>query len=305
MNKLRCAIVIPTYNGGELWRESAKNIEKYFSGLVIVIDSGSRDDTVNIAEASGFEVYKIASSDFNHGATRNYGVSLAASRCEVVVFMTQDAILQDENSIPEFINLLESNDKLAAIYGKQIEHVTANPVATHARRFNYSDNGYIVDKSRAKKMGLKSVFMSNSFAAYRVSIFQKIGGFASHTILCEDMLFAATALREGFEVGYQPHSIVRHSHNYSPVEEFKRYFDIGVFHTDQAWIGQSFGGTGSEGVKFIKSELVYLISKAPFYVPLAITNNFAKILGYKIGKKYKKIPVSIIKKLSMHKLYWH
>ncbi|HBZ3253573.1 TPA: rhamnosyltransferase, partial [Klebsiella pneumoniae] len=48
----------------------------------------------------------------------------------------------------------------------------------------------------------------------------------------------------------------------------------------------------------------YLLKSAPLWIPLALINNFMKILGYKIGQNYKKLPLSIVKKLSMHKRYW-
>ncbi|WP_034460040.1 glycosyltransferase family 2 protein [Buttiauxella noackiae] len=301
---MRSAIIIPTYNGGLLWKKVAQSINKHYKGPVIVIDSGSTDNTINIAENNGFEVYRIKPEEFNHGRTRNYGVSLASSKCDIAIFLTQDAILQNDEAVSGLVEMIQDDDKLAAVYGKQLPHDDANPLATHARYFNYADSGYILDEKNAKALGLKSVFMSNSFAAYRVSTFQEIGGFANNTILCEDMLYAATALSSGFKVGYQPNSRVQHSHNYSAVEEFRRYFDIGVFHMDQSWIGQRFGGAQSAGSNFIRSELTYLAKNAPYYIPLALINNSAKLLGYKLGKKYNLLPRGIVRKLSMHKKFW-
>ncbi|MHA0974014.1 glycosyltransferase family 2 protein [Enterobacter ludwigii] len=306
MNNLHSAIVIPTYNGGILWKQVADSIREFYHGRVVVVDSGSTDQTVPYAQECGFEVYQIPNQEFNHGGTRNYGASLVADTSDIVIFMTQDAILQNDKSIKNFIKLFEENDTLAAVYGKQLPHDDANPVATHARIFNYSDHPYIVNEASAKisEIGIKAVFMSNSFSAYRLSLFNKIGGFANNTILCEDMLFAANALVAGMKVGYQPLSSVKHSHNYSPIEEFKRYFDIGVFHCQQAWIGKRFGGTKGEGAKFIKSELRYLLKNAPHYIPLAFMNDFCKIVGYKLGKQYLRLPLVSVKKLSMHKRFW-
>jgi rhamnosyltransferase len=94
---------------------------------------------------------------------------------------------------------------------------------------------------------LKTVFTSNSFAAYRISTFIELEGFPDSTILSEDMFFAAKSVMAGYSVAYVSDAIVRHSHNYSTLEEFKRYFDIGVFQTDEPWIKQNFGGAGGEG----------------------------------------------------------
>ena len=62
-----------------------------------------------------------------------------------------------------------------------------------------------------------------------------------------------------YKIAYIADAMVKHSHNYSLIEEFKRYFDIGVFHADQQWIRNNFGGAGGEGKTFLISELLYLI----------------------------------------------
>jgi rhamnosyltransferase len=63
--------------------------------------------------------------------------------------------------------------------------------------------------------------MSNSFSAYRLSIFNEIGRFPSNTILCEDMYYTAKAILAGYKVAYVADAVVKHSHNYSPIDEFK------------------------------------------------------------------------------------
>ncbi|MGO3447037.1 MAG: glycosyltransferase family 2 protein [Kluyvera intermedia] len=304
MNNLRTSMIIPTYNGGCVWKNSADSISKYFSGKVLVIDSGSKDSTVENAEKVGFEVISISSSDFNHGGTRNLGVDKVAAESDIVFFMTQDAILNDGQSINNVISMFAADDKLAAVYGRQIPHDDANVIARHARYFNYPDNGYVVSRESGKNLGIKAVFMSNSFSAYRVSVFQKLGGFASNTILCEDMLYAANALSAGYKVGYAANAIVKHSHNYSAQEEFSRYFDIGVFHQEQSWIRRDFGGAGGEGKKFILSEFNFIIKSQPTFLIKAFINNGAKFLGYQLGKRYKQLPLTVSKKFSMHKKYW-
>src|SRR5690606_21821348 len=96
-------------------------------------------------------------------------------------------------------------------------------------------------------LGLKAVFSSNSFAVYRLSVLRELGGFPERVILSEDMHLAARAVMAGHKLAYAAQAAVRHSHNYTPLQEFRRYFDIGVFHTEQAWIARTFGGAGGEG----------------------------------------------------------
>ncbi len=297
-------IAIPTYNGGGLWHQTIKNITQYSPAdvFVHVIDSSSKDDTASLASEAGFDVLTIAGDDFNHGGTRNLAVKEYIDDYDVVIFLTQDAI-PESGFIEEIISVFDDED-VASAYGRQLPHLNANPIARHARNFNYPTKGYVADKTSIAKMGLKTVFMSNSFSAYRLSVFKKLGGFPSDTILCEDMFYTAKAVMAGYKNVYAANAKVRHSHNYTPIEEFKRYFDIGVFHTDQPWIRDNFGGAGGEGTKFIISELKFLIANGISWLPLAMINNFMKIVGYKLGQNYKKLPKVIIKKCSMHKRFW-
>lgn len=298
-------VAIPSYNGGGIWKKVVSEIKKNAptNTFVHVIDSSSTDDTAAVARDAGFDIVTIGGHEFNHGGTRNLAVYKFNNKYDIVIFLTQDAI-PEPGFIDNIITVLK-DPSIACAYGCQLPHIDANPIATHARYFNYPSKSYICGNDDVPKMGLKSVFMSNSFSAYRLSVFVEIGGFPSNTILCEDMFFAAKALLHGYKVAYVADAKVRHSHNYTPIEEFKRYFDIGVFHVCEPWIRNNFGGAGGEGKKFIISELSFLLNKNPLWIPLAIINNSMKILGYKLGQKYKYLPRSWLKILSMHKKYWN
>lgn len=301
---IKCLLAIPTFNGKDVWKESVAAINKYIPKNIIVqiVDSGSTDFTVDIASEVGFRVRKIPSSEFNHGGTRNLIVSEYLNDYDIVIFLTQDAIPQDgffEKIIDAFKDPL-----VACAYGRQLPHKNANPIAQHARHFSYPQKSIVYTKESIPFSGIKTVFMSNSFSAYRLSIFKELGGFPSNTILCEDMFFTAKAILAGYKSAYVADAMVRHSHNYTPLEEFKRYFDIGVFHVDCPWIQTEFGGAGGEGKKFILSEMAYLVKHGANWLPVAMLNNCMKILGYKLGKNYKKLNKTTILKFSMHKKYW-
>lgn len=296
-------IIIPTYNGGGIWKSTVVQLDMFrLNDKITVIDSLSTDDTAVLADQMGFHVHTIQTKDFNHGGTRNFGVQLSQG-ADIVIFFTQDAILNNQESILNIIKVFD-DPNVAVAYGRQLPHLDANPIATHARLFNYKDQSYIAGLNSKRTMGIKTVFNSNSFAAYRVSTFNEIGGFPENTVLSEDMYFAAKAVLSGYKIAYVANAEVRHSHNYSPIEEFKRYFDIGVFHHDESWIRKEFGGAGEEGKKFIISEFRYLLKNAPFWIPRACITNFFKILGYKLGQNYTKLPQKWLPKISMHKRYW-
>lgn len=302
---MKCILAVPTYNGNNLWKDTVEAIVKFIPPqvLVHVVDSGSIDQTLQISKNSGFKTTSISSSDFNHGGTRNFCVNEFIEDYDIAIFLTQDAVPQ-EGFLEKIIEAF-NDPSVACAYGRQIPHYDANPIAQHARAFNYPQKSTINDLSSVPTVGLKSIFMSNSFSAYRLSVFKELGGFPSDTILCEDMFYTAKALNAGYKSAYVSDAIVRHSHNYTPLEEFRRYFDIGVFHVDNQWIQKEFGGAGGAGKKFIYSELNFLIKGNVHWIPLAMINNFMKITGYKLGKNYQKLNKNIVRKFSMHKRYWN
>jgi rhamnosyltransferase len=154
------------------------------------------------------------------------------------------------------------------------------------------------------KFGIKTAFMSNSFAAYRRDALEKVGGFPEHVIFAEDMYATAKMLLMGWRVVYAGNAKCRHSHNYTIVEEFERYFDMGVFHAREPWIRQHFGGAGGEGMRFVKSELHFLGLRRLHVWPSAILRNAVKLLGYKLGQQDAKLPIGLKRKLGMYKRYW-
>ncbi|HFI1788288.1 TPA: glycosyltransferase family 2 protein, partial [Escherichia coli] len=293
---MKACLIIPTYNGGEVWKKSANNIALYSKIQphdVYVIDSESEDDTVQVAKAHGFNVKIIEGASFNHGGTRNQAITDNGVVYDVAILITQDAIPLDG-----FVNKILSafeDPLVACAYGRQLPHENANSIAQHARFFNYPAKSVVNTKENIPEYGIKTAFTSNSFCAYRVSIFNLLGGFPDNTILSEDMYYAAKAINAGYKVAYVSEAQVMHSHNYSPIEEFKRYFDIGVFHATEYWIKKDFGGAGVEGKKFIISEIKYLLHKNLTLIPKACINNFMKILGYKLGQNYKILPKNAVK----------
>ena len=177
-----------------------------------------------------------------------------------------------------------------AAYGRQLPHPEATPIAAHARLFNYPPCSETRTLADVPRLGLKTCFVSNSFAAYRVQALREVGGFASDLILAEDMHLAARLLLAGHAVRYQAEAVVYHSHNQSLVEEFQRYFDTGVFHAQQTWLTERFGGAGREGLKFLRSEILHLLRHAPWRLPEAGLRTLLKALAFRLGRGHARLP---------------
>lgn len=301
---MNIGVIIPTYNGGDLWQQSASVIMGSLlnDAIVLVVDSSSIDLSAAIAYDLQFNIVHISPLEFNHGSTRN----LAAKKltgCDILIFLTQDAILDSSDALAQIVASF-ADPAVAAVCGRQLPHDDANPLASHARQFNYPSESCVKSAADIPKLGIKTAFMSNSFAAYRSKVFFELGGFPENTILAEDMYLAARMVQAGYKVAYCAEAAVRHSHNYTPWEEFRRYFDTGVFHACEPWIQDQFGGAGGEGMRFIRSELSYLWKQAPLWIPRALLTSACKLLGYKLGQKYRRLPWAWRHRFSMYKAYW-
>ncbi len=304
VNRLRLSILIPTLNAGESWMavlEGVKN-QSIFIPKKIIIDSGSTDATVEIALDYGFEVKRISKDDFNHGRVRQQLVDLS-DNTDICIFLTQDAILATNDSIKNLVEAFNDPD-VGLAYGRQLPHKNATILETHARLFNYPEHSFVRSYRDKYHLGFKVFFCSNSFAAYRKSALKVAGGFPSHSIMGEDALVSAKMLMERFKIAYVADAAVYHSHSYSTIAEFKRYFDTRVFHEQNSWLIEDFGKPTGEGVRFLRSEIKYVIRHDLKSIFKSITSLGAKWLGYKSGKYYNRLPYPMLLKLSMHKHYW-
>lgn len=301
---MKVSLVIPTYNGGSLFEKCLKSIanQDLTFAQKLIYDSSSTDSTVDKGRQHGFDVTVIEQSEFDHGGTRSR--ALESVDADIVVFMTQDAILANEYAISELVNTFQDN-LVDAVYGRQIPHDDANLLATHARISSYGTEDYSVSIKDDFPGGFRKAFMSNSFSAYRVSKLRALGGFPSKLILGEDSYVAAKILLNDRKVAYKSSAIAKHSHNYTITDEFKRYFDIGVFHKTQSWMLEALGKVEGEGVKFALGQITFMYrEKAYFGVIRSLLMSAAKFIGYKLGKNYNHFSTKINIKLSMHKGYF-
>jgi rhamnosyltransferase len=298
------SLIIPTLNAGPQLGELLANLSRQSlpPQEIIVIDSASTDGTAECARDHGCVVRSIARSDFNHGGTRNLAARIATA--EVLVFLTQDVLPADHRSLETILQPLD-DPKIAAVCGRQLPRPDANPLASHARFFNYPSASEVKTHADIPRLGMKTAFLSNSFAAYRKSVFWEMHGFPDDAIFGEDMMLAARLILAGYGIAYEPSAAVFHSHNYNPVEEFKRYFDIGVLHARESWMQKRFGRAGSEGARYVRSELRYVRTFGPCWIGRSLLSSMIKLAGYKLGKAERFLPRSMKQTLSMNTTYWN
>jgi rhamnosyltransferase len=298
-------VIIPVRNGGVRWREAADALRSAVTDVsqVAVVDSASSDGSDQVALERGFELLRIPVESFNHGRTRQEAVERFCSGRRIVIFQTQDAVIENASSLAWLLRQFESPD-VGAAYGRQLPHHGARPFEAHAALFNYQPESDIRSLADADRLGIKTAFLSNSFAAYRIEALRQAGGFPDHLILGEDAYAAMRMLMAGWRVSYCAEARVRHSHDYTIRQEMQRYFDFGVMHAQIPELLRTFGAPEGEGLRFVLSELSYIGRVAPLQLPQVPLRNVLKYFGYRLGRGFARLPAAWRSHLSMTKGYW-
>ena len=173
------SVIIPTHNAAAyLGAQLDALLAQTVAAEIIVIDSGSEDDTVAIAGRYGerVKVMEIPAGTFDHGGTRHD--ALAQSKGEFVCFLTQDALPVGPTFLEELLRPFAAED-VAAVYGRQVAYSDAPAYERLTRAFNYPSQPRTWRETDIPRYGVKAFFFSNCAAAYRRSAYEAAGGFAA------------------------------------------------------------------------------------------------------------------------------
>jgi polysaccharide biosynthesis protein PslC len=302
----RISVIIPTRNGEKTLFQllSQLALQSVKADELLIVDSSSNDQTVVIAKEFGAIVSVIPLEEFDHGTTRS--MMAAQAKGEILLFFTQDAVPASLDVIEKLIAPFKKDASIGVSYGRQLPNQDASLFAAALRAFNYPANSMIREFSHRSKLGLKTVFVSNSCAAYRKSCLHKIDYFRGGLIFGEDTCAAGRLLEKGYKISYAAEAAVYHSHNYSLIQEFRRSFDIGVLHSSESWLLKTYGRAEGEGIRYVKFELFKILEQKKLYLlPVFFFRNLAKYSGYKLGSMYENLPQGLIPRLSMNSAWWH
>lgn len=297
-------VLIPVYRPDGKLTELLKRLkmQNYPIHRVILMNTEEKHFP---AELTGIwdrvEVYHLAKEEFDHGGTRDRGVRM--STADLVVCMTQDAMPADETLIEELVKPFDDPEVWAA-YARQLPNEDCREVEKYTRSFNYPEQSMVKTKEDLDRLGIKTFFCSNVCAAWRREKYLELGGFVKHTIFNEDMILAGTMIKQGGKIAYCAKAKVIHSHNYSVFQQFHRNFDLAV---SQTMYPEVFGGirSESEGIKLVKKSLSYCIKIGkPWLMIQVVTQSAGKLLGYKMGQRYRSLPMWLILRCTMSPSFW-
>ena len=209
---MNCSIVIRAYNEAQhlprllegIRQQTVKDVE------IILVDSGSTDDTVPIAESYGAQVVRIPSAEFTFGRSLNFGIQAATRELVAIASAHVYPVYPDwlERLLRPF-----DDEQVALVYGKQRGMETSKFSEHRIFRQWFPD----VDVPRQD-----SPFCNNANAAIRRSLWEKHPYDETLTGL-EDLAWAKWARDAGYAISYAAHAEIIHIHNETPRGIYNRY----------------------------------------------------------------------------------
>lgn len=232
MNAPFVSIVLPTRNGAATLSGVLDAIARQrvaFEFEVLAVDSSSTDGTAELLSGRVNRVVSIAADTFDHGLTRNLGVTQA--RGELIVLLVQDAEPASDLWLAALTAPLVADDRLAGTFGRQLPRPNASAITRHyLQRWVASSEvpRTVAVANRAELEALDPMAQvdlcafDNVCSCIRRSIWQA-HPFHS-TPIGEDIEWAREVLLAGYRLAYVPQGVVIHSHDRPARYEFVRTF---------------------------------------------------------------------------------
>ncbi|GAB3930504.1 glycosyltransferase family 2 protein [Larkinella terrae] len=211
---MTCSIIIRAFN------EEA-HIGKLLNGIkqqetqtdleVILVDSGSKDNTVRIAESYGAKIVRIRPEEFSFGRALNIGCEQASG--EILLFASAHVYPVYTNWIDQMLKPFE-DAKTALTYGRQIGNQSSK----------YSEQQLFAKWFPAVSNYNQQIpFCNNANTAIRRSLWQELPYDETLTGL-EDLHWASEILQRGYKIAYDADATIVHVHEETPRKIFNRYY---------------------------------------------------------------------------------
>jgi rhamnosyltransferase len=228
----KVSVVIPTFNAGPGFEELLRKLDTQegdFEQEVVVVDSGSTDGTAELAARHGAILHSVSKASFDHGATRDLGISLSSG--EYVALTVQDAVPLDERWLAVMVENLQNDGRIAAVYGRHVPRPDAG-VMTRALVGNLAVAG---SERREQEIRDTAQYLSLPPAQKRrVAAFDNVSSCLRRQVweefpfgeadFAEDLRWGKRVVEAGYKIVFEPRSVVVHSHERGALYDLRRHY---------------------------------------------------------------------------------
>lgn len=222
------SIVIPTKNAGDQFSVllSAAKKQKGLQAIeIIIVDSGSTDSTVEIANAFGAKVIKMPPERFSHSLSRNLGADESSGK--YLFFTVQDALFPSPTFLYELLAALKDNDVGAvscAEFPREDVDLFYSVLLWHHYKFldvdrqdrifaNPGTNSYVDLRKNGQLSDLSCLIPRDIFLKYKY-----------RNDYAEDLDLGIRLIRDNYRLAFLSSVRIIHSHNRPPGYHLKRAY---------------------------------------------------------------------------------
>lgn len=215
------SFVIRTKNEAYKLEETLKSIKNQkieTPAEIIIVDSGSTDDTLNIAERYRCKIVRILQEEFSWGYALNVGIQRTSG--DYIAVISGHCVLTHENCLEIIKEDFESYPDVDVIYGRQLGDSKDDPFEKVGYYKIYPNVGEI------KYLDVEPLYetvISNACSFFRKSCWEQ-QQFDEKVQSCEDAKWASDLKTMNICLAYEPRIGVYHSHPLSISYIYKKSY---------------------------------------------------------------------------------
>lgn len=288
MIKYKIDIICPLYKAENYIENLHKSLimqkGNFIASIKYVLTQCKEDKTETLLNKLKANYSTIELKEFSHSLTREK--EALNSDGDIIVFVTQDIIIKDENWLSRLTEPI-INGECEAAFSRQL--CDNKSIERYTRINNYPEESRVVSKADIDRLGIMTFFFSDASSATSTRIFKELNGYDGKDMPTnEDMYFAYKLINNGYRIKYCADSQVIHCHDYKFTELFNRYYAQGMFLKQNPYLMQY--GANSSAFKMLKLVIRESLKEGNFKAFFNIIPNFsARFLGDKFGRNHEKM----------------
>jgi glycosyltransferase involved in cell wall biosynthesis len=268
---------------------------------VIVVDSGSTDETLEIARRYPARIEQIPAESFHHARTRNYAATLASG--EVLIYLAADATPTSDTWLEAMVSNF-ADPSVGAVYGQHLPKPGSSLERQHTLNAMYGNERIVKEPCSREKLGYRYYTFSTVNAGIRRNVWQSTP-FPENLKVFEDLGIAKSILEAGHKIVYEPQAAVYHSHNHTTIGLFKRYFDLGVtFNRLEIWNDRTRSSMLQALWQLLRRKLArFEGNRSSLILGKSIRQDLAKSAGLFLGLHERYLPLALKRRSSAFHLF--
>ncbi len=213
------SIVIPSYNCKKVLFRLLKSLKKsdYKNFEVLVVDNGSKDETLKEGKRKFRWVKWIDAGNTNIGQTGTYNFGFAHAKRGNHIMMIDSDVVVDKNMVRNMVKRFDVDKKIGIVTPMVLYLNDKNWVNQAGANVDLI-TGKVSIGWGAKKNYLeaKEVQNSGTVMLFRNKVIEKIGGFDDWFLCYFDPDYCLRAKKAGYSTWYEPAAVCYHDQSKDP-----------------------------------------------------------------------------------------